>query len=57
VLCSGSIGDHGVAVMLAGGDLALDADLSSDTAPLDSLVESLLGARPARGPMISHRGP
>ncbi|MGH9055742.1 MAG: hydrogenase expression/formation protein HypE, partial [Acidimicrobiales bacterium] len=46
VICSGTIGDHGMAVMLARGDLALDADVVSDTAPLDGLVESLLAAAP-----------
>jgi hydrogenase expression/formation protein HypE len=47
VLCSGSIGDHGTAVMLARGDLALEADIASDTAPLNSLVEGLLAAAPS----------
>ena len=46
VLSSGFIGDHGVAVMLARGDLALDADISSDTAPLHELVQALLAAAP-----------
>jgi hydrogenase expression/formation protein HypE len=47
VISSGLIGDHGVAVMLARGDLALDADIESDTAPLAGLVECLLAAAPA----------
>ena len=47
VLCSGTIGDHGTAVMLARGDLALEADIRSDTAPLNGLVESLLEAAPS----------
>ncbi|MDP8975315.1 MAG: hydrogenase expression/formation protein HypE [Actinomycetota bacterium] len=46
VLVSGTIGDHGVAIMLARGDLALEADIKSDTAPLNGLVESLLAAAP-----------
>jgi hydrogenase expression/formation protein HypE len=46
VLCSGPIGDHGVAVMLARGDLAFDADISSDTAPLYELIQALLTAAP-----------
>lgn len=46
VVCSGTIGDHGMAVMLARGDLALEADITSDTAPLHGLVEALLGAVP-----------
>jgi hydrogenase expression/formation protein HypE len=47
VLCSGTIGDHGTAVMLARGDLALEADIESDTAPLNGLVETLLEAAPS----------
>jgi hydrogenase expression/formation protein HypE len=47
VLCSGTIGDHGTAVMLARGDLALEATIGSDTAPLDGLVETLLDAAPS----------
>jgi hydrogenase expression/formation protein HypE len=47
VLCSGTIGDHGTAVMLARGDLALEADIESDTAPLNGLVECLLDRAPS----------
>lgn len=47
VLVSGPIGDHGIAVMLARGDLALEADVRSDTAALNELVETLLAAAPA----------
>jgi hydrogenase expression/formation protein HypE len=47
VLVSGTIGDHGMAVMLARGDLGIEADLRSDTAPLGELVEVLLSAAPA----------
>ncbi len=46
VLVSGTMGDHGTAVMLARGDLALEADIASDTAPLHGLVEDLLAAAP-----------
>ncbi len=46
VLVSGTMGDHGVAVLLARGDLDLEADVSSDTAPLGHLVEALLVAAP-----------
>ncbi len=46
VLVSGKIGDHGVAVMIARGDLALEADIPSDTAPLNELVGKLLAAAP-----------
>jgi hydrogenase expression/formation protein HypE len=47
VISSGTIGDHGTAVMLARGDLALEADISSDTAPLNGLMECLLEAAPS----------
>jgi hydrogenase expression/formation protein HypE len=47
VLVSGTIADHGMAVMLARGDLALEADVSSDTAPLSGLVEDILAAAPS----------
>jgi hydrogenase expression/formation protein HypE len=47
VLVSGTIADHGMAVMLARGDLALEADIRSDTAPLGDLVEVLRAAAPA----------
>ncbi len=46
VIVSGTIGDHGMAVMLARGDLALEADIRSDTAPVNGLVEVLLAAAP-----------
>jgi hydrogenase expression/formation protein HypE len=44
LLVSGPIGAHGMAVLLARGDLALSADIRSDTAPLNGLVEALLSA-------------
>jgi hydrogenase expression/formation protein HypE len=47
VIASGTIGDHGTAVMLARGDLALEADIESDTAPLYDLVECLLASAPS----------
>lgn len=47
VVLSGTIGEHGMAVMLARGDLAIDADISSDTAPVHEMVEALLQAAPS----------
>jgi hydrogenase expression/formation protein HypE len=46
VLVSGPIGDHGVTVMLARGELDIEADLESDTAPVHGLVADLLAATP-----------
>jgi hydrogenase expression/formation protein HypE len=47
MLLSGTIGEHGMAVMLARGDLAIEADIESDTAPVHELVELLLAAAPS----------
>jgi len=44
ILVSGPIGDHGITIMLARGELDLVSDIRSDTAPLHGLVDSLLGA-------------
>jgi hydrogenase expression/formation protein HypE len=44
VLLSGPIGDHGIAIMLAREALDIETDVQSDTAPLHSLVASLLEA-------------
>jgi hydrogenase expression/formation protein HypE len=44
VLVSGTIGDHGMAIMIARGELELEVDLESDTAPLHELVSSMLAA-------------
>ena len=46
VLVSGPIGDHGITVMLARGELDIEADLESDTAPVHGLVAELLAATP-----------
>ena len=47
VLVSGPMGAHGMAVMLARGDLDLEADIASDTASVSPLVELLLAAAPS----------
>lgn len=41
VIISGPIADHGVAVMLARGDLAIQAPVESDTRELASLVQAI----------------
>ena len=42
VLVSGTLGDHGMAVMIARGELRLEVELESDTAPLHELAAGLL---------------
>jgi hydrogenase expression/formation protein HypE len=44
VIVSGGIGDHGVTIMLARGELDIESDITSDTAPLNGLVDVLLDA-------------
>jgi len=46
ILVSGPIGDHGVTIMLARGELDIEADVRSDTAPLNGLVAAMLAAAP-----------
>lgn len=42
VLVSGTVGDHGIAILLARGDLDLEADVRSDTQPLWALASALM---------------
>jgi hydrogenase expression/formation protein HypE len=44
ILCSGTIGDHGVAIMIARGNLDLEAEILSDTQPLNGMVQALMAA-------------
>jgi len=44
ILLSGSIGEHGTAIMLARGEFDLDAEIESDTRSLWPAVDSLLEA-------------
>ncbi len=46
IIVSGPIGDHGITIMLARGELDIEADICSDTAPLNGLVAELLDAVP-----------
>jgi hydrogenase expression/formation protein HypE len=46
VIVSGPIGDHGITIMLARGELDIESDVTSDTAPLHGLVTALLDAVP-----------
>ena len=44
LVASGPIGSHGMAILLARGELDLDADIRSDTAAVNGLVEALYSA-------------
>ncbi|MGB5599065.1 MAG: hydrogenase expression/formation protein HypE [Thiothrix litoralis] len=46
VIVNGWLGDHGAAILNARGDLALDADIETDCAPLNRLVEAMFAACP-----------
>jgi hydrogenase expression/formation protein HypE len=41
ILCSGTLGDHGAAILIARGDLELEAEVLSDTRPLTPLAVAL----------------
>ncbi|MGH8216889.1 MAG: hydrogenase expression/formation protein HypE [Rhodanobacteraceae bacterium] len=47
VLVSGNVGDHGAAILIARGELALEAAVQSDTRPLHGLIGALLQACPS----------
>jgi hydrogenase expression/formation protein HypE len=42
VILSGTLGDHGTTIMIARGELELETDIESDTAPLNSLVQDMI---------------
>jgi hydrogenase expression/formation protein HypE len=46
VVLSGTLGDHGMSVMMARGDLDIEAEIESDTAAVHTMVEALLAAAP-----------
>jgi hydrogenase expression/formation protein HypE len=46
LIVTGTIGDHGMAVMATRHGLQLDADLRSDVAPLNGLIEAAINAAP-----------
>jgi hydrogenase expression/formation protein HypE len=47
IIVTGTIGDHGMAVMALRHGLQLEADLQSDVAPLNGLIGAVLEASPA----------
>lgn len=46
VILSGSIGDHGIAVLGARGELGFQSSIESDVAPLNHLIAAMLDASP-----------
>ncbi len=46
VLISGTLGDHGIAVLSARGELGLETAVKSDIAPLNGLIADVLAAAP-----------
>ncbi|WP_309547339.1 hydrogenase expression/formation protein HypE [Varibaculum prostatecancerukia] len=44
IIVSGAIADHGMSVMMARGDLAIEAPIKSDTRAVNHLVEALMAA-------------
>jgi hydrogenase expression/formation protein HypE len=47
VIVSGTLGDHGMAIMSVRDGLEFEAEIASDTAPLHGLVADMLAASPA----------
>lgn len=46
IIISGTIGDHGIAVLAARGELGLITNVVSDAAPLNRLIEAVIQAAP-----------
>jgi len=46
IILSGSIGDHGIAVLGARGELGFQSSIESDVAPLNHLIDAMLKASP-----------
>lgn len=46
ILLSGAMGEHGIAVLAARGELGLEVEVQSDCAPLNGMIEDLLKVCP-----------
>ncbi len=55
IIVTGTLGDHGMAVMATRHGLELEADLRSDVAPLNSLIRCALDAAP--GEIVAMKDP
>ena len=53
IILSGTVGDHGTTIMIARGELELETDIESDTAPLNSLVQAMLDEAGSLGALAS----
>lgn len=56
LIVSGPLGDHGAAVLVARGDLRLDAPIESDSQPLHDLVAALVAEVPVHALRDATRG-
>lgn len=43
IITSGTLGDHGATILMARGELGLSGDLQSDVAPLNNMLQPLIG--------------
>lgn len=46
VIISGTLGDHGIAVLSARGELGFETDIQSDVAPLNHLIQQIISVAP-----------
>lgn len=46
IIINGQLGDHGAAILIARGELALETDVESDCQPLNGLVDAILDVCP-----------
>ncbi|MBN2046778.1 MAG: hydrogenase expression/formation protein HypE [Anaerolineaceae bacterium] len=46
IIISGDIGDHGIAVLAARGELGFETSIKSDVAPLNHMIQAILEAAP-----------
>ena len=46
IIINGNLGDHGAAILIARGELALETTIASDCQPLNGLVETILNVCP-----------
>lgn len=47
VLVTGTLGDHGIAILQARGELGFESDIQSDVRPLNQMLENLLSKIPS----------